>query len=525
MTEGWLGAVGDERPTRIGNLDSPVGAAVDRTGLVAIDGLAWSLDWWIGAEDRWHVPAREAAVRQQLLRGSPVVETRVRVPSGDAVHRAYGARGAAGEDVVVVEIHNDSTIPFAVALALRPYALDGQGGLGSVRLDGHTVAVDGADALRLPRSPGRVALSTGEGGDAASTVFGGAAGLVGDAAVACRDDLATAALLFPLAHTATLRVVLTAPGGRLAAPDAVPSAEQVASGWATQSAVGARFEVPERRLRDGLAASTRHLLLAAAGPVDAEALDLLGFHWEAARLLAEGRSRAGGPPGQGLAALARHWSLSRDAVFASAVVAEVAALVPALARTDPADREVGLGALAVVADLLSAAGEPAGATDARALARPGSPVAADPAGDLRRLVDAASPTWTWAQPDDGPAALVRALRGGLLRDEPDGLSLAPAVPEAWLGQGWEVHDAPTAHGRLSYAIRWHGDRPALLWELAPHDAAGAVRLAVPVLDPAWSSTEPRGEALLAPVPVPARPSGRRGLSIPVAIAPRPGGLR
>ena len=42
------------------------------------------------------------------------------------------------------------------------------------------------------------------------------------------------------------------------------------------------------------------------------------------------------------------------------------------------------------------------------------------------------------------------------------------LPDAWLGQGIEVHDAPTHHGVLSFAVRWHGDRPALLWELTPH---------------------------------------------------------
>jgi hypothetical protein len=100
-----------------------------------------------------------------------------------------------------------------------------------------------------------------------------------------------------------------------------------------------------------------------------------------------------------------------------------------------------------------------------------------------------------------------------------GLALASAVPETWFGQGWEVHDAPTAHGRLSYAVRWHGERPALLWELEPHadaarhgndagggtggpDGPGAVRLTAPGLDPRWSSTERKGEALLAPVVTP-----------------------
>jgi hypothetical protein len=80
------------------------------------------------------------------------------------------------------------------------------------------------------------------------------------------------------------------------------------------------------------------------------------------------------------------------------------------------------------------------------------------------------------------------------------LALCSMIPDDWWGQGIEVHDAPTHFGRMSYAVRWHGDRPALLWELERHDGVGAVRLTTPGLDPAWSSDEPRGETLLASMP-------------------------
>ena len=53
------------RWTLVGTVDSPLATPVDPAGLVVGDG--WSLDWWIGADDRWHVPAREAAVRQDVL--------------------------------------------------------------------------------------------------------------------------------------------------------------------------------------------------------------------------------------------------------------------------------------------------------------------------------------------------------------------------------------------------------------------------------------------------------------------------
>src|SRR5439155_879676 len=42
--------------TLVGNLASPGRAAVDPRGLVTPWAGGWSLDWWIGAEDRWHLP-------------------------------------------------------------------------------------------------------------------------------------------------------------------------------------------------------------------------------------------------------------------------------------------------------------------------------------------------------------------------------------------------------------------------------------------------------------------------------------
>jgi hypothetical protein len=52
-------------------------------------------------------------------------------------------------------------------------------------------------------------------------------------------------------------------------------------------------------------------------------------------------------------------------------------------------------------------------------------------------------------------------------------------------------------------VRWHDDRPALLWEV---ETVGADDVPITVdaagLDPAWHGTGSRGDALLAPVHVP-----------------------
>ena len=67
----------------------------------------------------------------------------------------------------------------------------------------------------------------------------------------------------------------------------------------------------------------------------------------------------------------------------------------------------------------------------------------------------------------------------------------------WAGQPIELHGAPTAFGPFSFAVRWHGPRPALLWELAAHPGTAGPAIAAPGLDPTWSSHEHKGEQLLA----------------------------
>ena len=54
--------------TMVGNLTSPWEAIVDPRGLVTPWNDGWSLDWWVGADDRWHVPSREAERPPALAR-------------------------------------------------------------------------------------------------------------------------------------------------------------------------------------------------------------------------------------------------------------------------------------------------------------------------------------------------------------------------------------------------------------------------------------------------------------------------
>ena len=94
--------------------------------------------------------------------------------------------------------------------------------------------------------------------------------------------------------------------------------------------------------------------------------------------------------------------------------------------------------------------------------------------------------------------------------EPSVLRLVNRFPDEWLGQDLEVHGLPTGAGPLSFAIRWHGARPAILWELEPIGPADPPTIVVG-LDPAWSDERPAGEALLGPV----EPAG----GLPKVVAP------
>jgi hypothetical protein len=99
--------------------------------------------------------------------------------------------------------------------------------------------------------------------------------------------------------------------------------------------------------------------------------------------------------------------------------------------------------------------------------------------------------------------VLAGVRGDVLRERGDVLQLLPGLRPDWLGASLDVRDAPTRAGRLSYSVRWHGRHPGLLWEVG--EPVGCVTLTAPTLDPAWSSTEIAGEALLGvPPPTPAR---------------------
>lgn len=356
--------------------------------------------WYVAADDRWHRPADEAAVRQIRIDGTPVTETRLRIPDGDAVHRVWSVADDGGG--TVVEIENDSSRPIAVALT--------GGGLLTERPVGN-VAVQGIEL----------------------------------------DD---SAIVLPIGHRASARVAIPhlPRAGQVALPARTPTIEAVVSGWLTVCERASRLGLSDQSLVDSVVAARCDLLL--DGPVDAT--DELGF-------------------------LADVGQLARLGDDAEAWLPEAIGPLERVARRQGYLVDEALDTierLAVVAHDERAAGDITALIERRR--RDGLTVDPPTATLADRL---ASPMSKGQFVDAVERSIVRA-----------GDVLPGGIPTPWLGANFEVHGLPTsARSTVSFAVRWHGSRPAILWE----QAGEAVTLTAAAIDTGWSSNAVSGEALLA----------------------------
>lgn len=387
----------------IGSLTSGAFAQVDANGAVSAAGL--SLDWWVGADDRWHIPAHDTTTRQQRPGAAPLFETVVRVPGGDVVHRSYGAAATTGA-VIVVEIENRSPVAVTAGLVVRVERR------GAVDVDGATMRVDGKPVLVVSRPAGAWAAGS-------STLEQVTAGHARRGPVDALAAPIEVALLFPVPHRTRIRAAAGHVGAPGTAPITfahLPDPDDVARGWTRQLDRGLQAQLPAP-IGDLVDAARADLLLAPRRePAVVSALEDWGFDHEAAA---------------GWATLG--WTARRRA---------------------------------------------------------------------RRRADDGDPWNALRTVDHDPVKFLCALRAVLVRDRRTSVELVPGFAPQWLGQSLTVDSLPLRAGPLSFALRWHGARPALLW-----DAPRGVELAAPALDPNWSSTETSGEALLGEPPVSLLPMG------------------
>lgn len=185
----------------LGTVDSGAVARITGWGDIVFADETPDLRWFVAADDRWHDPASETAVRQRRAKGAPVYETRLRVPGGDVVQRAYCAVGPDGRPLVVVEFENDSRLAVVVALTRRDIAVS------------RPVAVRGDDDWPAP-------------------------GL----------DLPEVPTVIPVGHQAKVRVAVhisSSATGPTAFPPRVAGADAIVRGWVLLTEQASAISVPD----------------------------------------------------------------------------------------------------------------------------------------------------------------------------------------------------------------------------------------------------------------------------------------
>ncbi|MCP3990345.1 MAG: hypothetical protein GY724_14810 [Actinomycetia bacterium] len=496
-------------------------AVIDGAGLISPIGVAWSLDWWIGGEDRWYLPAREATTRQRRVGAGPVVETMISLPGGSARQLAYGAL-VGGREVTVVEVYNDSPVPVALGLAVRPYSWTGERVSElTISLDDRIIFVDGQPALVLPRPANDSGGSAGR--DLLTAVMAHDA-LGWDGGVAMTQGSgANAVAIYPLPHKTSLRLLVLGAGtdgvaarrwepGSGPEPSQAPDGEGVSRGWTSVVNAGGHFEFPDNGIA-GTFEGARSRLLLASPTLAGEVAELRSGSGALLMGLALGGHRSEIGPVLDALALGFPTRLDDGPVAGAEVVAAIGVALDSLGRRPWAGL---LETAAQIAHLVERAGD----DDAAAVARRGLARLATLSGDesgaahlakgsgrnqagdlatVATLMEEASSTGAWSRAGlaDDPVAAARflvAARSLLIDDGGDDLVLLPGFAAAWRGANVELNDVPTRFGRLSFGIRWHGHRPALLWQLDGESPAPTIRC--PDLDAEWSTTEARGEALL-----------------------------
>ena len=440
----------------IGDLTGPVGS-VDPKGVVRPADRPWVVEWGIGAEDRWHLAATEAAVRQTLLDDTPVPVTAMRVPGGDIVHRAAGVNDGSGRGISI-EVENRSGTPVSLAFVVRP---SGSAPVREVVVSERELTTDGCDALILDRPPGGSAAGDLHG--VWPTVTDGPG--PGGRSFFSRSGAAAGAVVVPLPHGQSVPVVVPVSGPP---PSPVP-ASVAAAGWRAMADRAASVEVGDPVV---VAEWRKHVptLVLAAGSENLDRaaraaclLDRVGLSDEADRARASllAALEEGTVPEAALGATALALASRRLLAGRPSGLADLAAHVVGSGLTEH-EIEYVAGAL--------------DSEDERA------------ASDVRRLE--AVPDGAESRPI-GLAGLIEAL----VSDSLHGIDLLPRPGPSWVSGPIDVRGLVTRHGTVSYSVRWHEDRPALLWQLG---SPAPVRLKASGLDPSWSATAPEGEALLAP---------------------------
>ena len=262
-------------------------------------------------------------------------------------------------------------------------------------------------------------------------------------------------IVLPIGHRASVTVALAHQRPAAGALPAAAPADATARGWVARAEAASRVVLPAEGVADDLVAARAEVLLTGApDPADDPCGLILAVH-----------------------ELVRLGDL--DAAGLDDAVVEVAAAVHAISRRSGWDVDAGLAAAAAV---LTRAGEERGARDVARI-RDGRAGTVPPAADGEPSESSSERSMQLG---------VRAVAAIERRLVADGVLLPAGIPTAWLGQGFEGHGLPVGPAStVSFAVRWHGEHAAVLWEVA----GDPVVLTAPAVDASWRAADATGEAL------------------------------
>lgn len=270
-------------------------------------------------------------------------------------------------------------------------------------------------------------------------------------------DLPDGSVVLPLAHRSTTRVALSHTGrGRGLLPVDLPGHQNVVRGWETACDVASRIVLPDHTVVAGICRVRSDLLLTPDLDDDASAIELVRLgetHLDSILEVVDSVSRR----------------LKREKK-ARVLSWDTPHFIAAASRA------------CVLLDDDRAAGDIAAAWSRLADRDVEEPPIEVPAG-------IAAVAWVESLIARGSASSARC-------------DLFPwGIPQTWWGANFEAHGlVASAHHTVSLAVRWHGERPALLWETT---GERGLLLTGGAADASWTTVEPSGEVLLAaPVGVP-----------------------
>lgn len=473
---------------------------VDQYGRIQIDGATWTLELTLAAGARWVAASQSERVSQTVVVPG-VVETTIQTPSGPVTHRV-AAGVVDGEPVAVVEVENTGGVAIAAGLVARPLRIDGRGFIDEVHADVSGFVVGDRDRVRFEVAPAAVAATDGPAGDLLAHMPDADDG-TSSATSKCRSGGAQAAAVWPVPHTATLRVVVEL-GQATSDQSAVPSTSDINRGWEAHLKRGMRVDVDGVETADHLASAARSVLTLWPKPEHTPsailAMSELGFGRDAGRLF-ELLERCD-DDGAVLRSLAR-WSqlgeqahqledlervLGRLAQAAHVVAGQGGALAGGAWLDD---------ALVALGGRLHQIDQPDVAERVQSFGAQVHKVegAVDLQAKLTKELDKRG-VWPVDQQMEKAAHYVRATRALVVDDTGTEVRVLPDMAKLWRGRTLDVFGVPIANGSLSFGLRWHGPRPALLWEATLAPEAPFV-LRVPGIDPDFESHDRQGEALLA----------------------------